>query len=407
MNIYISNSEIESRPYEFVERKGSGHPDTLSDRLAEYLSAKYSKYTKERFGAVLHHNFDKLGLLGGASDVGFGYGELVRPIKVLVNGRASNRFGDDIIDTSDLLRRWVVEFMTHEFPTLNESNLDIYMNLSTQSSPGKTKEENNLKKSSRKYWFEPRGLQDLPELSRLFSNDTSMGVGFYPYTKLENLVLRIENTLNSYAFRREHQWIGSDIKIMGFRFKDEYKITMCVPQIGRYVQSLDEYKNNIQTIRGFILSIFNEFDIKNGELNINTRDNYEKVELYLTAIGSSIESGDEGLVGRGNRIQGIIAPMRPMSMEGAAGKNPVYHIGKLYYIAAQKISEQIYNSFNISNDVALVSQSGRDLLDPWLVFIRLPIGFNKTKEIEDLVMKQIADIPLITEELLDHKIPLC
>ncbi|MET7278839.1 methionine adenosyltransferase [Kribbella sp. NPDC005582] len=43
-----------------VERKGIGHPDTLADHLAERLSRAYSRYTLDHFGAVLHHNFDKL-----------------------------------------------------------------------------------------------------------------------------------------------------------------------------------------------------------------------------------------------------------------------------------------------------------------------------------------------------------
>lgn len=31
--------------YDIVERKGKGHPDTLADSLAEFLSNEYSKYT--------------------------------------------------------------------------------------------------------------------------------------------------------------------------------------------------------------------------------------------------------------------------------------------------------------------------------------------------------------------------
>jgi len=61
-----------------VERKGFGHPDTLSDSLAETLSREYSKYTKSKFGVILHHNFDKVGLLGGESYVKFGKGYLTK-----------------------------------------------------------------------------------------------------------------------------------------------------------------------------------------------------------------------------------------------------------------------------------------------------------------------------------------
>jgi S-adenosylmethionine synthetase len=72
-----------------VERKGWGHPDTLADHLAERLSRVYGRYTLERFGAVLHHNFDKLALLGGACEVRYGSGRMTAPARVLVNGRAA------------------------------------------------------------------------------------------------------------------------------------------------------------------------------------------------------------------------------------------------------------------------------------------------------------------------------
>ena len=75
-----------------------------------------------------------------------------------------------------------------------------------------------------------------------------------------------------------------------------------------------------------------------ARFRLNARDVPEKDELYLTYTGSSIESGDEGVVGRGNRVNGLITPLRPMNLEGANGKNPVYHVGKLYNIAAQRLA---------------------------------------------------------------------
>ena len=57
---------------EIVERKGLGHPDTLCDSAAEALSIALSKYYVEHFGRILHHNVDKVALVGGAATVGFG-----------------------------------------------------------------------------------------------------------------------------------------------------------------------------------------------------------------------------------------------------------------------------------------------------------------------------------------------
>ncbi|MBP3345449.1 MAG: methionine adenosyltransferase [Alphaproteobacteria bacterium] len=404
MTIYISKKDFREEEYEFVERKGKGHPDTLSDALAETFSAKYSKYTKDKFGAVLHHNFDKVGLLGGASYVRFGEGYLTKPIRVLLNGRASTKFADTVIPIKEMLIEWTKEFMHQAFPMIDvDKDLEFHYNLSNQSSPGKT-EEDKAQKGTRKYWFEPRGLFDLQETKKLFSNDTSMGVGYAPYTKLEQLVLAIEGKLNSKEFKQKYPWVGSDIKIMGFRFRDSFDITMCIPQISIYVANIDEYKQNMEFVRGVIFSIAQEMGIEKFDLHTNTRDNYENSELYLTVTGSSIESGDEGLVGRGNRINGIISPTRLMSMEGACGKNPVYHIGKIYYVAANEISKKIYNKFNIKNEVVLISQSGRDLLDPWIVCVSVPADFNNIASIEDYIKEEISRIPEYTKQLIEQQL---
>lgn len=406
MSIFVTNNLTSEPLFEFVERKGVGHPDTLADALGERLSANYSSYTRGRFGAVLHHNFDKVGLLGGASFVQFGKGKITEPIRVLLNGRASTKFGSKIIPLRKLLIKWSVEFMMERFPMINpKTDLEFHYNQSNKSSPGKT-DEKNSEKGTRKYWFEPRTLDDLQELKHLVSNDTSLGVGYSPYSRLEKLVIDIESKLNGSQYKKSHPWIGSDIKVMGFRNNDNFELTICIPQIAQYVKNQREYKNNIVVCRKTIEYIAKKDGVKKLNLSINTRDNFETSELYLTAIGSSIESGDEGLVGRGNRINGVISPMRLMSMEGACGKNPVYHIGKVYYVAANEISKKIYKKFGIPNEVALVSQSGRDLLDPWVTFVAVPSNFTNATAVYSFVEKELKAIPKITNLLIKQRLQL-
>jgi S-adenosylmethionine synthetase len=388
---------------EFIERKGFGHPDTLSDALAERLSANYSRYTLEKFGAILHHNFDKVGLLGGSSFVKFGDGRMVSPIRVLLNGRASFKFGLVKIPVDQMLVDWTKEFMKEKLPLLDvEKDLEFHNNLSSKSSPGKT-DEKVAEKGTRKYWFEPRNLADIQETKKLLSNDTSLGVGFYPLSILEEFVLDMEKKLN-FVYCKDNPWIGSDIKILAFNNNNEYDITMCVPQIANYVKDAEEYKKNLEKVREYILLIAKDHNIKNISLSINTRDNFELNELYLTAIGTSVESGDEGLVGRGNRINGLITPMRPMSMEGASGKNPVYHIGKIYYILANNIAKNIFDKYRFYNEVYVASQSGRDLLDPWIVTVFLPEGFDDKKGVEEIIKKEIDNIPNITNLIIKETI---
>ena len=190
--ITISKSLTGDLSHEFVERKGIGHPDTLADGLAERLSVKYSNYTRQKYGAILHHNFDKVGLLGGASYVRFGKGWMTEPIRVLLNGRVSIKFSEDKIPVRKLLALWTKEFFKETLPSIDpDDDLDLVYNISSQSSPGKTYEQESLK-GTRRFWFTPRSLNDLGELKKLVSNDTSLGVGYAPLSNIEKVVLKIE-----------------------------------------------------------------------------------------------------------------------------------------------------------------------------------------------------------------------
>ena len=80
------------QPVEVVERKGLGHPDTLADALAERMSVAYSRHCLERFGAVLHHNLDKLYLRGGHCQIGLGTFEMTDPVTLTIGGRVSSSF---------------------------------------------------------------------------------------------------------------------------------------------------------------------------------------------------------------------------------------------------------------------------------------------------------------------------
>jgi S-adenosylmethionine synthetase len=286
-----------------------------------------------------------------------------------------------------------------------KKDLEIHNNISTKSSPGKTYIENK-KEGTRKFWFEPRGKQDLKELSFLGSNDTSLGVGFSPLTKFEKTILKVEDSFRNKKFRKDKKWLGTDIKIMALKHKEDINITICIPQIAKFVKSENEYKKNLKIMENYIKSFIKKyFKNSNIKVHINTRDDFETGEIYLTTIGSSIESGDEGLVGRGNRINGLICQTKPYTMEGAAGKNPVYHIGKIYNIAAQKIADKLAKKYKSYIEVYLISQSGRLLKDPWKTIVGIEKNLT-SKEKEDLIFdvkKELEKIPRLTGKIIKKK----
>lgn len=389
---------------EIIEIKGRGHPDTLSDALAEHLSSVYANHCLREYGAVLHHNFDKVGLLGGRSFVSFGRGHLTSPVRVQLNGRASISFGQASIDVFGLLEPECRKFLVRHLPKLDaQRDIVVANNLAAGSSPGHV-ETGVDRPANRKNWFSPRSLADLREQVRPRSNDTSVGVGFAPFTALETAIVDLERKLTDPDRQQRDPWLGTDIKIMGVRVGSRLRLTMCIPQIADHVPDAEAYRANIETIRAEatreIMARLGDADL---ELFTNTKDDFSIPELYLTATGSSIESGDEGFVGRGNRPSGFISMTRPYSMEGAAGKNPVYHVGKVYSVAAQAMARELFARHGGRHEVWLVSQEGRVLADPWQVIVKTDRSLAKDV-VCDVTEAVMTRLPEFTEGLIQGKI---
>lgn len=53
--------------------------------------------------------------------------------------------------------------------------------------------------------------------------------------------------------------------------------------------------------------------------------------------------------------------------------------------------------------MAIVSQSGRKLLDPWIIFVHVPESFSEVEELRNMVEKNILEIPLMTEDIIKGK----
>src|SRR5687767_12958039 len=101
----VADRFVDDYEFDIVERKGSGHPDSMADGLAEELSRVYSLLCLAEVGAILHHNTDKTALLGGAATVAFGGGKIDRPITALVNGRFSAGLGGHTLPVQDLVEK--------------------------------------------------------------------------------------------------------------------------------------------------------------------------------------------------------------------------------------------------------------------------------------------------------------
>lgn len=382
-----------------IERKGLGHPDTLADHLAEALSRAYARHTLEAVGAILHHNFDKLALLGGSSRVSYGGGSMGEPMRVLVNGRATRTCGDVSIPVDEIVTRTVVDFFAERLPYLG-SHYVVELNITSNSSPGAV--HGAAGTPERTSWFTPASVDQLREHTVVLANDTSMGTAWAPLNDVESFVIALANDLSGPSdFTKTRPWCGTDVKVMAFADDDRCDIVFCVPQISAFVHSRDDYSRNcaevIQYSEDLAARMLPEQKVS---LRLNARDMVDRNELYLTLTGSSIESGDEGVVGRGNRACGMITPLRPMNLEGVSGKNPVYHVGKVYNIAARRIANALHHRFGGYVEVHLISATGQALASPWHAVVRMAnVGIDHSG-VQQEVTAILAQFPQLTEDLV-------
>jgi S-adenosylmethionine synthetase len=129
--------------------------------------------------------------------------------------------------------------------------------------------------------------------------------------------------------------------------------------------------------------------------------------------GTSAEAGDDGQVGRGNRINGLITPYRPMSLEAPAGKNPISHVGKLYNIIANRIANDVVNNFDEISEayVYIVSQIGKPINEPQVLDIKIRTKQDNLKifenEIRKIAQKHLEELPSLWKEILEGKVAIC
>ncbi|HEY5604502.1 MAG TPA: methionine adenosyltransferase [Gammaproteobacteria bacterium] len=375
---------------EIVERKGIGHPDTICDALAEQLSLALCRYYKERFGLILHHNVDKALLWGGAAQTAFNGGRVVEPMEIFLAGRATCAVNGATVPINDILieasRTWLAQH-------IHALDVDRHVKLHTMVRPGSSE------------------LVELYQRQKMtgiaLANDTSCGVGFAPLDELEKLVYAVEQQLNSASIKSEHPEIGEDIKVMGVRRGESIVLTVACAFVDRYIASVDDYFARKEKLTALIRQIANTITPKSVIVNVNTADGKNKESLYLTVTGTSAEAGDDGEVGRGNRVNGLITPYRPMNMEAAAGKNPVTHVGKLYNIVANNIAVDIVK---VLPEVAhaqcyLVSRIGFPINEPQVVDLHLELVDGAQidaieERLQSITQLRLDNIATIQDQLL-------
>lgn len=392
-------TEIQTLPYshedlnvEVVERKGLGHPDTLADSIAESASSLYSQYFYKVFNCKFaHHWFDKVVLIGGESKIDYLVGEILAPYKMLFIGKGVKRVGAKEIPTRKIFLEAASKVCSNiliGFDSLK--HIEVIDMVSDYQGPGQKKSR-----------YRPASEEDLVDLDRrAFSNDCNVCISFWPLSPLERIVLETELHLNSMQFRRYFDEItGADIKIVGQRINDNYNLLINLPFLASRVSSWSDYLEKVSKIQDYIYSYVQmTFNVKLEDLSINPERTRNRP--YLTVLGSVADTGDVGVVGRGNRANGLITPMRPMSIEAWAGKNPIDHTGKLYTFACERLAKKVYELVGLPCQVLLTSSKEKSISLPDIVAINLygnkNVGESTRRIIDQSVRTELSTLKEIS-----------
>lgn len=355
---------------EVVERKGRGHPDTVADALAESFGLALCRYYRARWGRLLHYNVDKALLVGGASRPAFGGGEILAPVEIILGGRATLGVGDERVPVEDIARETVEAwFRAHSrFPV-------EHLRITTKVRGGSV------------------DLVDLFEGEAL-ANDTSFGVGHAPASALEAGLLAADRALAGSG----EPAFGEDVKLMGVHLGATTAVTAAVAMIGRHLPDEAAYERARQHATTLVGA-----ENPGADVTVNAADGPGR--WFLTVTGTSLEAGDDGQVGRGNRPGGLITPGRPTSLEAAAGKNPVTHVGKLYNLVAARIAAGVAALDGVAEaDCLLVSRIGRPIRDPWLAQVRVR-GAAREADVEGVLRAELDALPALTEAIVAGRTP--
>jgi S-adenosylmethionine synthetase len=388
----LNQIPLEQQRIELVERKCLGHPDSLADGIAESISQALCKTYLEEFGGVLHHNTDQGEVVAGESSPKFGGGRMIRPIFILIDGRATKQFNGVTIPTDAVAVEATNSYIHKILPDLNiNQDLMIDCRLGT-------------------------GSTDLRDVFRPCNgripraNDTSFGVGHAPFSEVETIIRNSADFIDT-KLRKKYPAIGQDIKIMGLRDRNTITLTIACAIVDRYCADIREYQEYMELLKEQISAVAKKKTERKVIVHVNTADDIRKKSVFLTVTGTSAEMGDDGSVGRGNRCNGLITPNRPMSMEATSGKNPINHIGKMYNLLSTQIAQDCVRKVDGIEEmyVRLLSQIGKPIDKPLVASIQvLPASGVKLKDINNdiycIVDDQLANVTSITEKAIAGKL---
>ena len=389
---------VVDHPVEIVERKGTGHPDSICDAVMDTISVALCHAYLKEFGTILHHNIDKGLLAAGRTEVWFGGGRVLQPMELTIGDRASFGLPGREIPVAEIAVAAARGWFRQHLPGVDPVQQVSYR---VALAPGSA------------------------ELTDIFArpgavrpaNDTSAAVGYAPLSPTEQAVLALERFVNAPDFKARFPETGEDVKVMGLRQRRRLDLTVAMPLRAGLIAAEEQYFARKAAIHQEMAAFLADLPgFSRQKIHYNTLDQPGRGlgGVYLTLLGTSAEDADSGQVGRGNRVNGLISVNRPLGTEAAAGKNPVSHVGKIYNVLAHRIARRIHEGIEGVREVyvLLLSQIGTPIDRPQAANAQIVLERGRTlaevkRPAEAIIAAELAQIGQLCRELAEGKHPVC
>jgi S-adenosylmethionine synthetase len=183
--------------------------------------------------------------------------------------------------------------------------------------------------------------------------------------------------------------------------------------IATLIPDSDHYYGVIKEVSNAVLDQAKKLTDREVSIVVNSADDPKRGSFYLTITGTSAEMGDDAGVGRGNRVNGLITPCRPMSLEAAAGKNPQNHVGKIYNVLAERAAERIVKEEArvLEAYVKILTRIGYPIDEPLIATAEIiPTNNAPWKDVQtnvkSILDEELADVCSIQQMILEKKVRL-
>lgn len=96
-----------------------------------------------------------------------------------------------------------------------------------------------------------------------------------------------------------------------------------------------------------------------------------------------------------------------MSLEAAAGKNPINHVGKIYNVVARSVAERIYSEVKGIEEVnvKILSQIGKPINEPFVSNVQYVLEkgctpSNISAKVKEIIQDELTNITQASERIL-------